>query len=83
MLEELTRIASKQYFSPVMIAAIHVTLGDFDSAFEWLEKAYAARDPWLVWLGVDRRFDPIRPDKRFAVLMKKIGLGESRFSGHA
>ncbi|MBI2679889.1 MAG: tetratricopeptide repeat protein, partial [Candidatus Solibacter usitatus] len=82
MLEELTRISSKQYFSPVMIAAIHVTLGQTDAAFEWLEKGYAARDAWLVWLGVDRRFDSIRPDKRFSALVKKMGLGEMRV-GHA
>jgi len=57
-----------------MIAAIHVTLGETDAAFEWLGKAYVARDPWLAWLGVDRRFDRVRQDGRFAALLKKIGV---------
>jgi len=74
MLEELTRISGEQYFSPVMIAAIHVTLGEADAAFEWLDKAYAARDPWLAWLGVDRRFDSVRADPRFLVLLHEIGI---------
>ena len=80
MLEDLTRISGKQYLSPVMIAAIHVTLGETDAAFEWLEKAYVSRDPWLVWLNVDRRFDSVRHDVRFSSLLKKIGLanGNSR-----
>ena len=57
-----------------MIAAIHVTLGETDAAFEWLEKAYILRDAWLVWLGVDRRFDSVRHDARFTSLLNKIGL---------
>ena len=76
MLEELTRISGKQYFSPVMIAAIHVTLGETDAAFEWLDKAYLLRDAWLVWLSVDRRFDSVRQDARFASLLNKIGIAE-------
>jgi Tfp pilus assembly protein PilF len=74
MLEDLTRISGKQYLSPVMIAAIHVTLGETDAAFEWLQKAYVSRDPWLVWLNVDRRFDGVRHDVRFSSLLKKMGL---------
>ena len=80
MLEELTRISDKQYFSPVVIAAIHVTLGETNSAFEWLERAYVSRDAWLVWLSVDRRFDKVRRDPRFTSLLNKIGLAE-RASG--
>jgi TolB-like protein/tetratricopeptide (TPR) repeat protein len=76
ILEELTRISDKRYSSPVMIAAIHVTLGETDAAFEWLDKAYIARDAWLVWLGVDRRFDSVRNDTRFTHLLKTIGLPE-------
>ncbi len=74
MLDELTRISDKQYFSPVMIAAIHVALGEADAAFEWLEKACLARDPWVAWLSVDRRFDSLRQDSRFAAVLKKIGI---------
>jgi tetratricopeptide (TPR) repeat protein len=74
LLEELTRISREQYFSPAMIAAIHVVLGETDAAFDWLEKAYEARDSWLVWLAVDRRFDRIRSDPRFAALLNRMGI---------
>jgi TolB-like protein/tetratricopeptide (TPR) repeat protein len=74
MLDELTRISDKQYFSPVLIAAIHVALGEADAAFKWLEKACLARDPWLAWLSVDRRFDSLRQDSRFRAVLKKIGI---------
>jgi TolB-like protein/Tfp pilus assembly protein PilF len=73
-LEELMHLSRERYFSPVLIAAIHLTLGEAETAFEWLEKAYQMHDTWLIWLGVDRRFDSIRSHKRFRALMKKIGL---------
>jgi hypothetical protein len=58
-----------------MIAAIHVTLGDHDAALEWLGTARIGRDPWLAWLGIDRRFDPLRADPRFTALLDDIGIG--------
>jgi len=73
------RMSQERYFSPVLIAAIHLALSETDAAFDWLDKACELRDTWLVWLGVDRRFDCIRSHKRFRVLLKKVGLsGVSR-----
>lgn len=44
VLEELTRLSKRQYVSPVMIAAIHVALGEKETAFEWLGKAQREHD---------------------------------------
>ena len=73
-LEELMRMSQERYFSPVLIAAIHVALSETDAAFAWLDKACEVHDTWLVWLGVDRRFDSVRSHKRFRALLKKLGL---------
>ena len=40
----------------------------------WLEKAYAARDPQIVWVKIDPRFAKVRGDARIAALIAKIGL---------
>jgi TolB-like protein/tetratricopeptide (TPR) repeat protein len=73
-LEALMSMSQERYFSPVLIAAIHVALAETDAAFDWLDQACEAHDTWLVWLGVDRRFDSIRSHKRFRALLKKLGL---------
>ena len=51
-------------------------LGQDDQAFAWLEKAYEARDPALVWANVDPGFDNLRPDPRFRDLLRRMNLAE-------
>jgi hypothetical protein len=41
---------------------------------KWLEKAYEERSGRLVYLGVERAFDPLRSDPRFQSLVKRIRL---------
>jgi TolB-like protein/Tfp pilus assembly protein PilF len=66
--------SQQHYIGPENIAAVYVALGDKDSAFAWLEKAYQARSAYMALLRSDRRWDPIRGDPRFAALVKKVGL---------
>ena len=56
-------------------AFIYVGLGQKDEAFEWLQKAYEARSPWLVFaLKPDPRFDSLRSEPRFADLLRRMNL---------
>lgn len=48
--------------------------GELDAAFATLERALERRDPWLVFLRVDPRFDPLAGDPRFESLAARIGL---------
>lgn len=58
---------------PYHIALIHIGLGEFDEAFEWLDDARKARDEHMVWLKVDPKLDPLREDPRFLTLLKDVG----------
>ena len=49
-------------------------LGDVDLGFKWLQKACADRSFDLISLKVDPRFDPLRDDRRFKPLLKKLGF---------
>jgi TolB-like protein/Tfp pilus assembly protein PilF len=56
------------------IALVYAGLKDNNNAFDWLEKAYQARDKGLTYLKVDPCLDPLRSDPRFANLEKRVGL---------
>jgi hypothetical protein len=60
--------------SPFDIATIYAGLGDRTKTFEYLEKAYQARVPYLVYIAVDPHFDDFRTDPRFRDLVRRIGL---------
>lgn len=74
LLGELKEMANHRHILPVGIAQIYVQLGETDQAFEWLERAYGGRDPWLVWIKVNPVFDEARPDPRFQDLLRRVGL---------
>jgi TolB-like protein/class 3 adenylate cyclase/lipoprotein NlpI len=56
------------------MALVYASLGDADTAFKWMEKSIAKHEESLVSMGVDPKFDPIREDPRFKVILAKLGL---------
>jgi TolB-like protein/Tfp pilus assembly protein PilF len=61
--------------SPGLLASVYALAGDKDSAFEWLDKAYAERDGETITLvKVDPSFKNLRGDPRFADLLRRLGL---------
>lgn len=66
--------AKRSYVPPVLFAQVYAALGEKDQALAWLEKAYAGRDPYLVWLKVDPAFDSLRSEPRFRDLMRNLRL---------
>jgi TolB-like protein/DNA-binding winged helix-turn-helix (wHTH) protein/Flp pilus assembly protein TadD len=63
------------YVSPYIIATIYAGLGDKDTAFQFLEKAYRERSLEMGWhLKADLRIDTLRSDPRFHDLLRRVGL---------
>ena len=73
LLLDADEIAKTKYVSPYSIAAVHVALGDFDRAFEWLDRAVEQRDRALIWIKVAPRFDRVRNDPRFRTILRTVG----------
>lgn len=73
-LKKAEESARNSRISPYRFAAQHAELGEVDSAFEWLERAFNERDSELVSLKVDPAFDSVRSDSRYASLLHRIGL---------
>jgi len=63
-----------RWVPPSHIALIYAALGNNDEAFTWLDKAFEQHDPKLAFLKVERKWDPIRSDPRFAVVMKRANF---------
>ena len=74
LLEELYELALKSYVAPTFIFAIHISLGEIDTAFHWLEKAIDERDSVMANMHVDPFFEPVRWHPRFQALMRKMNL---------
>jgi serine/threonine protein kinase/Tfp pilus assembly protein PilF len=73
-LRRVMAISGEGYVDPCFIAWIYSGLGEKESAFQWLDKAYEERSGWIAYLKVDPFFDPLRSDERFRKLLQKIGL---------
>ena len=74
VLGELEALSHRRHVSPYWLALVWAGLGDRARALESLDGAYAERDVWLTWLGVDPRFETLRAEARFEELLRMIGL---------
>jgi serine/threonine-protein kinase len=73
-LQELTARAAHGYVSAMWIALVHLGLGDLDSLFQWLDRAFEERDGSLILITAAVEFDPVREDPRFKALLGRMGL---------
>ena len=74
ILGQLKQVSLTQHVSAYHIAVIHAALGDTDESFEWLERAYVERSPWIGYMMVDPRLDPLRSHPGFDSLLRQAGL---------
>ena len=76
-LRTLERRARRAYASPLDFARAYAQLDDRDRAIDYLGQALDARSPGLVFLNVDRAWDPIRTDPAFRAAVERVGLPPS------
>jgi DNA-binding winged helix-turn-helix (wHTH) protein/TolB-like protein len=73
-LKLLARIKNKKAGSPYGLAQVFSGLGKYDKAIELLNVAFDKRDPDLPWIKLDPTFKNLRPDPRFAILLRRMRL---------
>ena len=59
-------------------AMIHTTLGELDTAFEYLERSVEERLGFMLFLRTNPMWDPLKHDPRFGRLMDRIGISEEK-----
>jgi serine/threonine-protein kinase len=70
-----------EYVSPLDVAVAFAGLERHHDAFRWLDRAFAIRDPGLVYLATAPGFAPLRDDPRFTALLRKMRLRPEPPSG--
>ncbi|HEX7440434.1 MAG TPA: tetratricopeptide repeat protein [Caldimonas sp.] len=74
ILDQLLQQAGTRYVPSFSLAVLHAALGENATAFDALEKAYAARDPQIVFLKDDPRWVGLRHEPRFEALIRVMKL---------
>jgi serine/threonine-protein kinase len=74
IVDDLIRRSEEEYVSRFWLSTMYFLLGDLDSGFESLEKAYERREHWMCYFKVQQAFDVVRTDPRYISLLKRIGL---------
>jgi tetratricopeptide (TPR) repeat protein len=72
VLERITQTMVHGYVSPYLRALIHLHLGERERALELLQQAHSIRDAWIVWLGVEPQWDPMRGDPAFEAILRDL-----------
>jgi tetratricopeptide (TPR) repeat protein len=74
ILAALEQASTERYVSAAEIAAVYAALGDSASALRWLDRACDEHAGTLVYLNVDRVWDPLRQSPRFQADVKRVNL---------
>ena len=74
LLEQLAGLARERYVSAYHRALPHVAIGDPDGALRLLTQAFEQRDPSIINLGTEPRFDAIGSDPRYKALVEQLAL---------
>jgi len=69
---ELVRLSLERYVSPYHIAIACNGLNDRSEAIAWLERAFEARDPMMVFLNVEPTWKNLRDEPGFRALVKRM-----------
>jgi len=71
---ELMRLSRQRYVSPYHVAIACNGLNEPSEAIAWLERAFEARDPMMVFLNVEPTWNNLRDDSRFRALLKQMNF---------
>lgn len=74
ILGKLNAMAAEHYVPAIKLAEIHLALGEHDRAIEMLEKGFEERSSLMIWVMIDPIYEPLREDKRYQDLLRRMGL---------
>ena len=67
-------VTSHQTHAALQVAMVYAARGERDHAFDWLERAYAQKDPGLSDIQTEPWFRSLQTDARWGAFIRKMGL---------
>ncbi|HEV8129350.1 MAG TPA: protein kinase [Candidatus Eisenbacteria bacterium] len=80
LMDDMIAESNRRYVPKYRLAAIHLALGEPETALDLLEQGLRARDRAMIWLAVAPRFDRLRHEPRFHSILRTLRLDEVRGS---
>jgi TolB-like protein/DNA-binding SARP family transcriptional activator/Flp pilus assembly protein TadD len=74
LLSRLSAERAQRYVSAYDLAAVHAGLGDREQAMTLLTQAVSEGSAQVIHLAWDPRFAPLRQDRRFVAIERRLGL---------
>ena len=75
-LDTLNKASRSGHAAPFDQALVYLGLGDHVRALDNFERAYAADAQSLVWLKLDKIYDPLRSQPRFVALLRRLNFAK-------
>ena len=76
VVRELTASPGGTFVDPYLVAMVFASMNDRVRAFEWLNKGVEVRSPFMISLLSDPKWEPLRSDPRFALVIKSMLNGK-------
>lgn len=76
VLQEFLRTPDHEYLPSYLIALVHLGLGNYGTAIQWLNKSCDERSHWVIFLHVDPMFKPLRTYPSFNQLIDRVREGK-------
>ena len=74
MVTHLQEVSRHGYVPALYFALLYTGLSDRDNAFRWMNAAVEERTEYLIYLGTEPVADPLRSDRRFPDLARRVGI---------
>jgi tetratricopeptide (TPR) repeat protein len=74
VIAELQEISGRRFVPAYSVAMIYAALKAMDQAFQWLEAAYHAHEPWMALTKFHPWLDNLRSDPRFDDLVRRLNF---------
>jgi serine/threonine-protein kinase len=74
VLQELLNPPAGRYIPPTYVALVYNGLGESDEALVWLRRGVEERDPKMIFLKVDAKWNNLRNDPQFKDVLRRVGL---------